>query len=64
MAEGSENIEVCLSRGDSWYDNCNLSVPQSAGKFCSVSVGEEGSDGSIDELATEPYQFEPVGKVD
>ena len=57
MAEGTENVEDCISCDDSSYGECNLEVYDSGDGVNSGSDDEEYGGGDTDALGKEPYLF-------
>ena len=58
MAEGTDNIEDCLSCDDSLYGECNLEVYDSSN---GANSGSEDGEYATEALGKEPYQFKPTG---
>ena len=57
MAEDTDNVEDCISCGDSSYGECNLEVYDSGDGVNSGSYDEIYGDGDTDALVKEPYSF-------
>ena len=57
MAEGTDNVEDCISCNDSSYSKRNLEVYNSGDGVNSGSEDEEYDGGDMDVLGKEPYQF-------
>ena len=61
MAEGTNNVEDCISCDDSSYGEHNLEVYDSGNGVNSGSEDEKYGGGDTDALVKEPYQFKPTG---
>ena len=57
MAEGTDNIEDCISCNDSSYGERNLEVYDSGDGVSSGNEDKEYGGGDTDALGKEPYQF-------
>ena len=57
MAEGTDNVEDCISCNDSSYGERNLEVYDSGDGVSSGSEDKEYGGGDTDALGKEPYQF-------
>ena len=63
MAEGTDNVEECLSCDDSSYSKRNLEVYDSGDDVNSGSEDNEYGGSDTDTLGKEPYQYKP-GRTD